>query len=89
MRRRLESDRPLRRFFEQETTEIPEYFVERIRKDLGEFWDWLPDGAISHDPNAYLGQQIKSVLPKDFECRCGLILKMVLGSSLAGSCIKS
>jgi len=54
IRRRLDTDRPLRRFFEQETTEIPEYFVERIRKDLGEFWDWLPDGAICHDPNAYL-----------------------------------
>ncbi len=54
IRRRLETDRPLRRFFEQETTEIPEYFVKKVRRDLGEFWDWLPDGAIGHDPNAYL-----------------------------------
>ena len=54
IRRRLNSDRPFRRFFEQETTEIPQFFVERIRKDLGEFWDWLPDGAIRHDHNAYL-----------------------------------
>jgi len=54
MRRRLDSDRPFRRFFEQETTEIPRYFVERIRRDLGEFWNWLPEGAINHDPNAYL-----------------------------------
>ncbi len=54
IRRRLDTDRPLRRFFEQETMEIPEYFVEEICADLGEFWEWLPDGAISHDPNAYL-----------------------------------
>jgi hypothetical protein len=60
IRRRLYTDRPLRRFFEQETTEIPEYFVQRIRKDLGVFWDWLPDGAIYHDPNAYLLSQQKA-----------------------------
>ena len=54
IRRRLETDRPLRRFFEQETNEIPSYFIEQVRKDLGQFWDWLPEGAISHDPNAYL-----------------------------------
>ena len=54
IRRRLETDRPLRRFFEQETTEIPQYFVDKIRRDLGEFWNMLPQGAIRHDPNAYL-----------------------------------
>ncbi len=54
VRRRLESDLPFRRFFEQETDEIPGYFVEKIRSDLGEFWKWLPMGAIRHDPNAYL-----------------------------------
>jgi len=54
IRRRLNTDRQFRRFFEQETMEIPAFFVERIRRDLGEFWDWLPDGAILHDPNAYL-----------------------------------
>jgi hypothetical protein len=54
IRRRLDTDRPLRQFFEQETTEIPEYFVEKIRNDLDRFWDWLPRGAINHNPNAYL-----------------------------------
>jgi len=54
IRRRLETDRPLRRFFEQETDKIPQYFIQRIRRDLGHFWDWLPEGAIIHNPNAYL-----------------------------------
>lgn len=54
IRRRLETDRPLRRFFEQESVEIPQYFTERIRRDLGDFWEWLPTNAIRHDPNAYL-----------------------------------
>jgi hypothetical protein len=51
---RLKNDRPFRRFFEQETVEIPQFIVQSIRKDLGEFWDWLPRGALYHDPNAYL-----------------------------------
>ncbi|MFH2055297.1 MAG: hypothetical protein ABIJ61_05020 [bacterium] len=59
MRRRLKTDRPFRQFFEQETTEIPENLVARIREDLGKFWNWLPDGAIMHDPNAYLRSQPK------------------------------
>ena len=53
MRQRLETDRPFRKFFEQETTEVPIYFIEKIRRDLGEFWEWLPEGAVNHDPNAY------------------------------------
>ena len=57
IRRRLDSDKPLRRFFEQETNEIPQFLVQSIRKDLREFWDWLPDGALTHDPNAYLLSQ--------------------------------
>jgi hypothetical protein len=54
MRRRLDFDKAFRRFFDQETVEIPEYFIDRIRRDLGHFWKWLPKGAIHHDPNAYL-----------------------------------
>jgi len=54
MRRRLKADRQFRCFFEQETAELPQYFVQKIRRDLGEFWAWLPEGAIQHDPNAYL-----------------------------------
>lgn len=54
VRRRLFDDPGCRSFFEQDTTEIPQFFVNRIRADLGEFWDWLPKGAIHHNPNAYL-----------------------------------
>ncbi len=54
VRRRLDSDLPFRRYFERETTELPRFFLDRIRADLGPLWDWLPKGAIHHDPNAYL-----------------------------------
>ncbi len=54
VRRRLDEDRPFRRFFEQETTEVPSFFVERMKQDLGPMWEWLPEGALYHDPYAYV-----------------------------------
>jgi hypothetical protein len=57
IRRRLETDRPFRRFFEQETTEVPSFFIDRVHRDLGEFWPWLPEGALYHDPCASLLSQ--------------------------------
>jgi hypothetical protein len=60
IRRRLDIDRPFRRFYEQETTDIPQFFVQKIRKELGKFWDWLPHGALTHDPHAYLHSEQKA-----------------------------
>ena len=57
MRRRLDTDRELRAFFERETDEIPAFYRERIRRDLGPLYQYLPEGAIVHDPNAYLNSQ--------------------------------
>ena len=54
VRRRLDIDRQFRRFFEQETSELPQFYVDRIRKELGLLWGWLPKGALYHDPKAYL-----------------------------------
>ncbi len=54
IRRRLEDDRRLRSFFEQETTELPQFYADRVHKDLGPMWEWLPKGALYHDPYAYL-----------------------------------
>jgi hypothetical protein len=54
VRRRLHTDMQLRRYFEQETTELPPFYVEMARQDLGPLWEWLPEGAMHHDPNAYL-----------------------------------
>jgi hypothetical protein len=57
VRRRLDADRPFRRYFEQETNELPEFFVERIRRELGALFQWLPAGAMLHDPHAYLNAE--------------------------------
>jgi hypothetical protein len=62
IRRRLDADLPLRHFFEQETTEIPQFYVDRIRKELGPLWKWLPEGALHHDPNAYLKAEQQQLL---------------------------
>ena len=54
IRRRLDEDPQFRPYFEQETTKLPDFYIERIKTDLGPFWNWLPEGALYHDPNAYL-----------------------------------
>lgn len=54
IRRRLDEDIAIRRFFEQETTELPAFYIDRIKKDLGPLWKWLPPDAIHHDAHAYL-----------------------------------
>ncbi len=56
-RRHLAEDRQFRSFMDGKSETIPAFFVERIKKDLGSDWDWLPEGAIYHDPNAYLKSQ--------------------------------
>ena len=54
VRHMLEHDLPFRRYFEQETDELPAFFKDRMKKDLGSLWHWLPEGAMHHDANAYL-----------------------------------
>ena len=50
----LETDRPFRGYFEGDTSVLPEFFQHRMRRDLGVFWEALPEGALAHDQNAYL-----------------------------------
>ena len=57
VRRRLDADLPFRRYFEQQTTELPEVFVHQVCRDLGPLYEWLPAGALYHDPHAYLKQE--------------------------------
>jgi hypothetical protein len=53
VRQRLDKDRQFLPYFEQETTELPQFYLDLVRKDLGLLWEWLPEGALDHDPNAY------------------------------------
>jgi hypothetical protein len=58
VRRRLDTDRQFRRYFEQETSELPKFYLDLARQGLGPLWEWLPEGAMHHDPNAYLKSMI-------------------------------
>lgn len=54
IRRLLDQDTEVRRFFDGETTTLPGFYKSRIQTDLGVLWDALPPGALSHDHHAYL-----------------------------------
>jgi hypothetical protein len=54
LRSRLDGDEPTRAFFAQTTEALPDFYREQVRRDLGALWRWLPEGALSHDQNAYL-----------------------------------
>ncbi|MEZ4849187.1 MAG: radical SAM protein [Bacteroidia bacterium] len=60
IRQKLIEDVKFRDFFEGETTEIPQFYQDMIREDLGILWKWLPEGAMYHNPNAYLEKMKKS-----------------------------
>ncbi|HEX2533136.1 MAG TPA: radical SAM protein [Chitinophagaceae bacterium] len=59
VRKHLVEDRAFRAYFEGETRELPPFYLNIIKKDLGVWWQWLPEGALEHDPNAYLHKSVK------------------------------
>jgi len=53
--RQLLAERPeVRRFFDGDTTDLPDFYRNRVRRQMGSLWDSLPEGALMHDQNAYL-----------------------------------
>jgi len=60
----LDTDVSVRGFFEGDTTVVPEFYTERVRRDLGPLWESMPAGAMEHDPNAYLNAQPVAPLPE-------------------------
>jgi len=62
IRARLATDQQFRRYFEQESTELPPFYIDMIRKDLGPLLEWLPEGALYHDPGAYAKSERDSTM---------------------------
>jgi hypothetical protein len=54
LRRRLDTDPELAPFFDGETTDLPAFYRDRIKQDLGPLWSYLPPESLMHDANAYL-----------------------------------
>lgn len=59
VRKNLVEDKAFRRYFEGETQELPSFYQNIIRKDLGAWWSWLPEGALEHNHRAYLQKSQK------------------------------
>ncbi len=59
VRKNLAEDRHFRAYFERETKQLPEFYTNIIKKGLGIWWEWLPQGAMEHDANAYLNKSLK------------------------------
>ncbi len=54
IRKLIDTDRQVREFLEGETATVPEFYRVLIERDLGPIYQFLPNGALEHDPNAYL-----------------------------------
>lgn len=54
VRKNLTQNAAFRQYFEGETRQLPAFYLNIIQKDLGVWWQWLPEGALEHNPNAYL-----------------------------------
>jgi hypothetical protein len=57
IRRLLDQDASVRDYLEGETDVLPAFYHDRLRRDLGPLYEYLPDGAVYHDPNAYLASE--------------------------------
>ncbi|MBK8504218.1 MAG: radical SAM protein [Saprospiraceae bacterium] len=58
IRKLLDTDRQFREYFEGETTKLPAFYHDLIRKDLGPLWKCLPEGALKHDLSADLREKV-------------------------------
>jgi hypothetical protein len=63
VRDRLSTDSLFRAYFEGETTRLPDFFRQRVKRDLGPLWEFLPEGALEHDPRAYLRKETAAQKP--------------------------
>ena len=54
VREKLATDTKFRDYFEGESQVLPQFFIDRVKNDLGPLWEFLPEGGLEHDRNAYL-----------------------------------
>jgi len=57
VREMLDRDPSFLPYFDGESESLPKFYVDRVKRDLGDLWEHLPEGALYHDPNAYLKGQ--------------------------------
>jgi hypothetical protein len=59
VRKNLINNRSFRNYFEGESQQLPEFYTNIIKKDLGIWWQWLPKTALVHNANAYFDKTRK------------------------------
>jgi hypothetical protein len=64
VRRLLRTDRSVRSYLEGESGVLPAFFMRQMRCDLGSMWNWLPRGALSHDPYAFRDEEAQALAGK-------------------------
>lgn len=61
IRENLIRDVKFRDFFEGQSQELPNFYKEIVKKDLGSLYKWFPEEALYHNPNAYLEKSQKQI----------------------------
>jgi hypothetical protein len=64
VRQKLKEDHAFRAYFEGETKQLPQFYLNIIKKDVGPWMQWLPQGALDHDENAYMHKTLHQSDPK-------------------------
>ena len=59
----------MRRYLQQDSTELPQFYIDKMRSDLGPFWQHLPPEAVHHDAYAFLNKSLQA--PSDAALRPG------------------
>jgi hypothetical protein len=54
LRRLLDEDATFLAFLNGETGTVPPFYADRVKNDLGDLWETLPEGALQHNQNTYL-----------------------------------
>lgn len=62
LRRLLDEDPTVLAFFEAESTTLPSFYREAVRRKLGVMWEYLPEGGLDYDPRAYLKKHAATTL---------------------------
>ena len=54
VRRAIEDDPAMLLYLRAESRELPRFYLDKMRSDLGPVWEHLPSEAVHHDPYAFL-----------------------------------
>jgi hypothetical protein len=62
VRKNLLEDASFRNYFEGQSKQLPSFYINIIKEDLGAWWQWFPKEAIEHNAYAYLHKKETSTI---------------------------